>query len=154
MQISLDQLLQILMARLESLEVSMEDLKFRTNVALRLLRKNDILTEENVKEAVKEEFEALNELSEEEVEITEERIDSVTEGIVNWVDNNLDTLKKRLEDYQEKLKQLMEEEEKSNNISIASPELLKELERIQPPTAKPKNSPNRGNIIKPSSRRE
>lgn len=149
MQISLDQLLQILMARLESLEVSMEDLKFRTNVALRLLRKNDILTEENVKEAVKEEFEALNELSEEEVEITEERIDSVTEGIVNWVDNNLDTLKKRLEDYQEKLKQLMEEEEKSNNISIASPELLKELERIQPPTAKPKNSPNRGNIIKP-----
>jgi len=41
MQISLDQLLQVLMARLDSLEMSLEDLKFRTDVALRILRKNN-----------------------------------------------------------------------------------------------------------------
>ncbi len=34
MQVSLDQLLQALMARMESLEISIEDLKFRTNVAI------------------------------------------------------------------------------------------------------------------------
>ncbi len=93
MQISLDQLLQVLMARLDSLEMSLEDLKFRTDVALRILRKNNLLDEDKVKEAVKEEFVLLNQLSDEKEEINEEKIESITKGIINWVDNDVDYLK-------------------------------------------------------------
>ena len=129
MQITIDQLLQLLMARLDSLEMSIEDLKFRINISLRILRKNNLLNEENVKEAVKEEFELLNQLSEEEIELEEERIDSVTKSIVNWVDNDVNYFKKQYADFEEKLKKFFEEED-SSNISIAPPELLKQLENL------------------------
>ncbi len=129
MQITIDQLLQLLMARLDSLEMSIEDLKFRINISLRILRKNNLLNEENVKEAVKEEFELLNQLSEEEIELEEERIESVTKSIVNWVDNDVNYFKKQYADFEEKLRKFFEEED-SSNISIAPPELLKQLENL------------------------
>ncbi|HOB15852.1 MAG TPA: hypothetical protein PK894_04750 [Defluviitoga sp.] len=129
MQITIDQLLQLLMARLDSLEMSIEDLKFRINISLRILRKNNLLNEENVKEAVKEEFELLNQLSEEEIELEEERIESVTKSIVNWVDNDVNYFKKQYAVFEEKLRKFFEEED-SSNISIAPPELLKQLENL------------------------
>lgn len=107
MQITIDQLLQLLMARLDSLEMSIEDLKFRINISLRILRKNNLLNEENVKEAVKEEFELLNQLSEEEIELEEERIESVTKSIVNWVDNDVNYFKKQYADFEEKLRKFL-----------------------------------------------
>jgi protein subunit release factor A len=149
MQVSLDQLLQMLMARLESLEMSVEDLKFRTNISLRMLRKNDDLDLEKVKQVVKEELEALNQLSEEEMDISEDRVDEIAKGIVQWVDNDLEELKDRLSDYQEKLKQLLEEEEAGKNISIASPELLKQLEKTNLNKIRGKNGGNKDNIIVP-----
>jgi len=144
MQISLDQLLQVLMARLDSLEMSLEDLKFRTDVALRILRKNNLLDEDNVKEAVKEEFVLLNQLSDEKEEIDEEKIESITKGIINWVDNDVNYFKKQYADFQEKLRQFLEEEDKSN-ISIASPELLKQLESLKGENPKK----NKNNFIIP-----
>ncbi|CEP78906.1 MAG: hypothetical protein WBH84_05525 [Defluviitoga tunisiensis] len=144
MQISLDQLLQVLMARLDSLEMSLEDLKFRTDVALRILRKNNLLDEDKVKEAVKEEFVLLNQLSDEKEEIDEEKIESITKGIINWVDNDVDYFKRQYADFQEKLRQFLEEEDKSN-ISVASPELLKQLESLKGENPKK----NKNNFIIP-----
>lgn len=144
MQISLDQLLQVLMARLDSLEMSLEDLKFRTDVALRILKKNNLLDEDNVKEAVKEEFVLLNQLSDEKEEIDEEKIEGITKGIINWVDNDVNYFKKQYADFQEKLRQFLEEEDKSN-ISVASPELLKQLESLKGENPKK----NKNNFIIP-----
>ncbi len=144
MQISLDQLLQVLMARLDSLEMSLEDLKFRTDVALRILRKNNLLDEDNVKEAVKEEFVLLNQLSDEKEEIDEEKIEGITKEIINWVDNDVNYFKRQYADFQEKLRQFLEEEDKSN-ISVASPELLKQLESLRGENPKK----NKNNFIIP-----
>jgi hypothetical protein len=143
MQISLDQLLQVLMARLDSLEMSLEDLKFRTDVALRILRKNNLLDEDKVKEAVKEEFVLLNQLSDEKEEIDEEKIESITKGIINWVDNDVDYFKRQYADFQEKLRQFLEEDK--SNISVASPELLKQLESLKGENPKK----NKNNFIIP-----
>lgn len=140
MQITLDELLQVIMARLDSLEMSIEDLKFRTDVALRVLRKNNLLDEDNIKEAVKEELELLNQLSEEKEEIDEEKINAVTKGIINWVDNDVDYFKRQYANFQEKLRQFLEEEDKGN-ISVASPELLKQLESLKGENSK-KNKNN------------
>ena len=149
MQVSLDQLLQALMIRLESLEISLEDLKFRTNVALRLIKKNDLLDEDKVKESVKEELSALNELSEDKMDLSDERIEEISKGIIQWIDNDLDSLRKRMADYQEKMKQLLEEEEAAGNISIASPELLNQLERAGIGKNQKEKGKNNGNIIMP-----
>ncbi|PNR96942.1 hypothetical protein [Petrotoga olearia] len=149
MQVSLDQLLQALMVRLESLEISLEDLKFRTNVALRLIKKNDLLDEDKVKESVKEELSALNELSEDQMDLSDERIEEISKGIIQWIDNDLDSLKKRMADYQEKMRQLLEQEEAVGNISIAPPELLNQLERAGLAKNQNEKGKNKGNIIMP-----
>jgi len=149
MQVSLDQLLQALMVRLESLEISLEDLKFRTNVALRLIKKNDLLDEDKVKESVKEELSALNELSEDQMDLSDERIKEISKGIIQWIDNDLDSLKKRMADYQEKMRQLLEQEEAVGNISIAPPELLNQLERAGLAKNQNEKGKNKGNIIMP-----
>ncbi|POZ92198.1 hypothetical protein [Petrotoga halophila] len=149
MQVSLDQLLQALMARMESLEISIEDLKFRTNVALRLIKKNDLLDEDKVKESVKEELSALNELSEDKMDLSDERIEEISKGIIQWIDNDLESLKKRMAEYQEKMKQLLEQEEAAGNISIASPELLNQLERAGIGKNQKEKGKNNGNIIMP-----
>lgn len=149
MQVSLDQLLQALMVRLESLEISLEDLKFRTNVALRLIKKNDLLDEDKVKESVKEELSALNELSEDQMDLSDERIEEISKGIIQWIDNDLDSLKKRMADYQEKMRQLLEQEEAVGNISIAPPELLNQLERAGLVKNQNEKGKNKGNIIMP-----
>ncbi|MDK2906433.1 hypothetical protein X927_05985 [Petrotoga mexicana DSM 14811] len=149
MQVSLDQLLQALMVRLESLEVSIEDLKFRTNVALRLIKKNDLLDEDKVKESVKEEVSALNELSEDKMDLSDERIEEISKGIIQWIDNDLESLKKRMAEYQEKMKQLLEQEDAAGNISIASPELLNQLERAGIGKNQKEKGKNNGNIIMP-----
>lgn len=149
MQVSLDQLLQALMIRLESLEISLEDLKFRTNVALRLIKKNDLLDEDKVKESVKEELSALNELSEDKMDLSDERIEEISRGITQWIDNDLDSLRERMADYQEKMKQLLEQEEAEGNISIAPPELLNQLERAGIAKNQKEKGKNRGNIIMP-----
>ncbi|WP_103927520.1 hypothetical protein [Petrotoga sp. SL27] len=149
MQVSLDQLLQALMVRLESLEISIEDLKFRTNVALRLIKKNDLVDEDKVKESVKEELNALNELSEDKMDLSDERIEEISKGIIQWIDNDLDSLKKRMADYQEKMKQLLEQEEAAGNISIAPPELLNQLERTGIGKNQKEKDKNSGNIIIP-----
>jgi hypothetical protein len=61
MQISIEQIIQVIMAKLENIELSLEDIKFRSNVAVRILRDNDMLNQEDVEKAVKEEFEDLKE---------------------------------------------------------------------------------------------
>ena len=96
------------------------------------------------KRQVKEEFVLLNQLSDEKEEIDEEKIESITKGIINWVDNDVDYFKRQYADFQEKLRQFLEEEDKSN-ISVASPELLKQLESLKGENPKK----NKNNFIIP-----
>jgi hypothetical protein len=107
------------------------------------------LDEDKVKESVKEELSALNELSEDKMDLSDERIEEISKGIIQWIDNDLDSLRKRMADYQEKMKQLLEEEEAAGNISIAPPELLNQLERAGIAKNQKEKGKNRGNIIMP-----
>jgi histidinol dehydrogenase len=110
MQISIEQIIQVIMAKLENIELSLEDIKFRSNVAVRILRDNDMLNQEDVEKAVKEEFEALKELDEEREEVSQEQIKQVSKGIIQWADNDLDEMKDRIKNYQEQMKEMMDKE--------------------------------------------
>lgn len=128
MQVNLEQIINVIMGKLETLEMSLEDVKFRTNIALRVLRKNDLLKEEVINEAVKDEFKALLEMEgNTEIELPEEKISEVSKGIINWVDNDLTEMKNKMKEYEEKMKEMLEKEN-GPDISIAPPELLNQLD--------------------------
>lgn len=151
MQIGLEQIIQVIMQRLESLEMSLEDMKFRTNVALRILRTKGDLDLEEVKLAVTKEYEALISLSEEhnqENEISEDQINEIANGIIKWVDNDLEEMKNKMKEYNEKIKEMMEKENNKSNISVAPADLLNHLDGIKQQNNNNKKKKS-GNIIMP-----
>ncbi|NUU96800.1 hypothetical protein [Marinitoga sp. 1138] len=144
MQVSLDQLINIIMARLEAIEMSMEDLKFRTNIALRVLYKNEILTEENLVEAIKDEFKAHTELEGKKVELPDDKAKEMSNDILNWVKNDLEEMKKKMQEYEEQLKSLMQQEAMNTpDISVAPADLLNQLDQMK----KAPKGGNNGGII-------
>jgi molecular chaperone DnaK (HSP70) len=145
MQISIEQIIQVIMAKLENIELSLEDIKFRSNVAVRILRDNDMLNQEDVEKAVKEEFEALKELDEEREEVSQEQIKQVSKGIIQWADNDLDEMKDRNKNYQEQMKEMMDKENSKADISVAPSNFIDQLEINK----KKGNVNESGNIIMP-----
>ncbi|HOO74346.1 MAG TPA: hypothetical protein PLS66_03555, partial [Tepiditoga sp.] len=115
MQVSIEQIINIIMAKLETVEMTIEDLKFKNNIALRLLRENNLLTEDNLKKAVKDEYNTMLELESKEngenIEITDEQIDGVVKNIIQWVDNDLEDMKKKINDYQKKMEEMMKNQQ-------------------------------------------
>ncbi|WGS64489.1 hypothetical protein [Marinitoga aeolica] len=137
MQVSLDQLINVIMAKLEGLEMSLEDLKFRTNIALRVLYKNELLTEDNLVEAIKDEFKANTELEGKAIELPDEKAKEMSKDILNWIKIDLEEMKKKMKEYEEQLKQLMQQAE-APDISVAPPDLLNQLDQM-------KKTNNKGN---------
>jgi CRISPR/Cas system-associated endonuclease Cas3-HD len=145
MQISIEQIIQVIMAKLENIELSLEDIKFRSNVAVRILRDNDMLNQEDVEKAVKEEFEALKELDEEREEVSQEQIKQVSKGIIQWADNDLDEMKDRIKNYQDQMKEMMDKENSKADISVAPSNFIDQLDSNK----KNGKGNGSGNIIMP-----
>ncbi|HOT31903.1 MAG TPA: hypothetical protein PLM73_05935 [Petrotogaceae bacterium] len=143
MEFSLDQIIQIMLAKLENVEMSLEDLKFRTNIALRVLRKSGALTDEELKASVKDEFTAMVEIEGKKVEVPQEKVDEVAKSIIQWVDNDLDAMKKKVEEYQKQVEDMMAKEKGSADISVAPPDLLNRLDAAK----KTQNRQGKGGII-------
>jgi membrane peptidoglycan carboxypeptidase len=141
MQVSLDQLINVIMAKLEGLEMSLEDLKFRTNIALRVLYKNELLTEDNLVEAIKDEFKANTELEGKAIELPDEKAKEMSKDILNWIKIDLEEMKKKMKEYEEQLKQLMQQAD-TPDISVAPPDLLNQLDQM-----KKSNKGNNGGLI-------
>ncbi|MBM7559794.1 hypothetical protein [Marinitoga litoralis] len=130
MQVSIDQIINVIMAKLEGLEMSVEDLKFRTNIALRVLYKNNLLTEDNLVEAIKDEFKAHTELEGKGLELPEEKAKEMSKDILNWIKIDLEEMKKKMKEYEEELKKILQQAD-SPDISIASPDLLNQLDQMK-----------------------
>ena len=62
MQIGLDELLSMVMARMEGMAMAEESLKTKFNVLARALYRKGLLTDEDVVEALREEYRILKEL--------------------------------------------------------------------------------------------
>ncbi|MCD6254204.1 MAG: hypothetical protein DRP27_01755 [Thermotogae bacterium] len=130
MQIRLDEFLNLLVARLDSLEVALDDLKLRTNVLARLLKARAEFDKSDVKSAVKEEFEVMKSagmIS----EYKEEEVVGYSEQLWNWLNGNVQELREALEKYREKLEKVAQQVKSKANIDIASPDLITQLDQLK-----------------------
>ncbi len=140
MQISLEEIITMLLSRVESLSLNDENNKTRFNIALRVLYKKGLITDEDVEASVREEHRMLKELGLLQEEPGDDVVKAVTENLLQWARGDVDAIKKAMEDYERKVKEYAREEARKSSLTVASSDVLHQLDRLSPPPG----SGNRG----------
>lgn len=131
MQISLEEIISMLLGRVESLSANEENTKTKSNIVYRVLYKKGILTEQDILDSVKEEYRMLKELGVIQEEPKEEIYQTITDGILQWVKGDIEGIKKSMADYEKRLQELAREEAaRKPTIEVAGANVLNQLDRM------------------------
>ena len=129
MQIGLDELISMLLARIDSLTVESETQKSRFNIMFRMLYKKGLFSEEDAFNAVKDEHLILHALDLIKDMPDDQAIKGAADNLMLWVKGDVETIRQSLEDYDRRLKEAMEEQNKPK-IDVAPAAVLNELDRL------------------------
>ena len=131
MQISLEEIIGMLVQRVEALSANDENNKTKSNIINRVLYKKGLITDDDIRESVKEEYRMLKALGGIAEEPKEEVYDTVTQGITEWLKGDTDAIKKTMEEYRQKVETMMREAEaKKPKIEVAGANVLNELDNL------------------------
>ena len=129
MQVSLEEIITMLLSRVESLSANDENSKTKSNIVYRVLYKKGILTEEDILESVKEEYSMLLELGVIPSAPKDEMYQTITDGILQWIKGDVEGIKKSMADYEKKLQEYAREEAaKKPKIEVAGANVLNQLD--------------------------
>ena len=130
-QVSLDDLLSMLVARIDSLSYSDENHKTKFNILARALYKKGLLDDEDIKESIREEHRILKELGAISEVPSEDVVEAMTDSIMQWVKGDVNKIKEAMEEYEKKLREAMQKEQAAKpKIDVASPAILEQLDKI------------------------
>ncbi|HRV97529.1 MAG TPA: hypothetical protein P5201_02990, partial [Aminobacteriaceae bacterium] len=107
MQVSLDEILSMLLARVDSLAINDENSKSKFNIVARVLYKKGILTDADIVESIKEEHRMLKELGAIAEEPSDDIVETIADGILQWIKGDVESLKKGMEEYERKVQEAM-----------------------------------------------
>jgi uncharacterized protein YecA (UPF0149 family) len=131
MQVSLDEILSMLLARVDSLAINDENSKSKFNIVARVLYKKGILTDADIVESIKEEHRMLKELGAIAEEPSDDIVETIADGILQWIKGDIDSLKKGMEEYERKVQEAMAKQQAQKpKIDVASPAVLQQLNRM------------------------
>ena len=130
MQISLDEVLSMLLSRVDAMAVANENMKSKFNILARALYKKGFLTDEDLVQSVKEEHKLLLDLGAIKEMPADEALKSIADNMIVWIKNDAEAIRKNMKDYEAKVKAMIEEEEKKPRLDVASAADLQRLERM------------------------
>jgi len=130
MQVSLDEILSMLLARVDSLVLSDENSKSKFNIITRVLYKKGIITDDDVADSIKEEHRVLKELGLIAEEPGEDVVKAIAENILQWIRGDVEALKKGMEEYERKMQDAMSRQPQKPKIDIAPAAVLQQLNRM------------------------
>lgn len=130
MQVSLDEILSMLLARVDGLALSDENSKSKFNIITRILYKKGIITDQDVIDSIREEHRMLKSLGLIAEEPEEDVIAAIAENILQWIKGDVDALKKGMEEYEKKMQEAMSRQNQKPKIDVASPAVLQQLNRM------------------------
>ena len=133
MQISLDEVLSMLLARVDSLAMNDENNKTKFNVIARVLYKKGLLTDQEILDSVVEEHRMLKELGLIAAEPPEEMAQAIADSLLQWIKGDVAGLKKSMEDYEKKLQEYASQETRKPSIAVASSNVLQQLDKMGGP---------------------
>ncbi len=130
MQVSLDEILSMLLARVDGLALSDENSKSKFNIITRVLYKKGIITDTDVIDSIREEHRMLKSLGLIAEEPEEDVVEAIAENILQWIKGDVDALKKGMEEYEKKMQEAMSRQNQKPKIDVASPAVLQQLDRM------------------------
>ena len=130
MQVSLDEILSMLLARVDGLALSDENSKSKFNIITRVLYKKVIITDTDVIDSIREEHRMLKSLGLIAEEPEEDVVEAIAENILQWIKGDVDALKKGMEEYEKKMQEAMSRQNQKPKIDVASPAVLQQLDRM------------------------
>jgi len=130
MQISLDEVLSMLLSRVDAMAMANENMKSKFNILARALYKKGLLTDDDLVQSVKEEHKLLLDLGAIKEMPDDEALKSIADSMIVWIKNDAEAIRKNMKDYEAKVKAMIEEEEKKPRLDVASAADLQRLERM------------------------
>ena len=131
MQVSLEEIITMLLSRVESLSANDENNKTKSNIIYRALYKKGLITEEDIMDSVKEEYKMLKELGVIQTEPKDEMYQTISDGILQWIKGDVEGIKKSMADYEKKLQEYAREEAAQKpKIQVAGANVLNQLDSI------------------------
>ena len=129
MQIGLDELLGMLVSRVEELALDNENQKSRFNIMFRMLYKKGLFNENDVLDAIREENKILLELGMIKAMPEDKTLKAAADNLMLWIKGDAKEIKRSIEELQ---KRIQEAEEKQNKpkIETAPAGVLNELDRL------------------------
>ncbi len=130
MQMTLEDMLSLMMARIDSVAMSEESMKTKFDVLGRVLYKKGIITDDDIVDAVREQGKLMKAIGATQNDLSDEEVKAIAENILLWLKGDADTIKKSMEEYEQKLRELASQENKKPRLDVASPAILSELDKI------------------------
>ncbi|MEG1604245.1 MAG: hypothetical protein RR501_08385 [Cloacibacillus sp.] len=129
MQISLEEIISMLLQRVDALSASDENNKTKQNIINRVLYNKGILTEEDILASVREEYKMLTELKVIQSEPDDAMYQTITDGILQWIRGDVEGIKKSMDDYEKQLQEFAKAEAaKKPKIEVAGANVLNQLD--------------------------
>jgi hypothetical protein len=128
-QIGLDELLSMLLARVDNMAMDTENQKSRFNIMFRILYKKGAISDQDVLDSVREEHRVLKELDMIEEMPSDAALESAAKSILLWIRGDSDAIKKTMEEYKKRVSEAMAKQSKPR-IDVAPAAVLGQLDRM------------------------
>lgn len=129
MQIGLDELLGMLVSRVEELALDSENQKSRFNVMFRMLYRKGLFNENDALEAIRDENKILLELGMIKSMPDEKTLKAAADNLMLWIKGDTKEIKRSIEELQKRIQETAEKQNKPR-IETAPAGVLNELDRI------------------------
>jgi len=130
MQISLDEIISMLLARVESLAYGAENQKTRFNVLARVLYKKGLLSDEDVLQSVRDEHRLLVDLGLVDEMPDDEMMEAAAESLLQWIKGDAAAIRRTMEEYESKMREMAAKEATKPKIDVAPASALSQLDRL------------------------
>ena len=129
MQIGLEDLLGMLVSRVEEMALDSDNQKSKFNIMFRILYKKGLFNEQDAYEAIKEENKILLELGAIKAMPDDKTIKAAADNLMLWIKGDPKEIKKSIEEVQKRLQEAAEKQNKPK-IDVAPAGVLNELDRL------------------------
>lgn len=129
MQIGLDELLGMLVSRVEDIAVDSENQKSRFNVMFRMLYRKGLFNENDALDAIREENRILLELGMIKAMPDDKTLKAAADNLMLWIKGDTKEIRRSIEDLQKRIKEAQDKQNKPH-IETAPAGVLNELDRL------------------------
>ncbi len=129
-QISLDEILSMLLSRVDSLSIGTENIKSKVNIIGRALYKKGLISDQDIVDAVRDEHSLLMDLGAIKEMPEDDMLAAMADSLLQWLKGDSEAIKESMRVYEEKMRQAIAKEESRPKIDVAPPSVLRQLDQL------------------------